>query len=101
VQQNDVTAQRLTASGSLYHDGTFPSRANWDNDIKWCHVTMQNYDPEAKAKHVKCHRDMNMMHELDATMITIVTGESASAAPATTPTTMSTTESAAATNDTS
>ena len=31
----------VTASGSPYRDGTFPSGTNWDYHIKWCLVEMQ------------------------------------------------------------
>ena len=40
----------VTASGSPYRDGTFPSGTNWDGYVKWCHVTMQN----------DCNRDVKM-----------------------------------------
>ncbi|KAI2496986.1 hypothetical protein MHU86_17513 [Fragilaria crotonensis] len=41
----------VTASGSPYRDGTFPSGTNWDDYIKWCLVAMQSdCDREAKAK---------------------------------------------------
>ena len=31
----------VTASGSPYRDGTFPSGTNWDDYILWCLVAMQ------------------------------------------------------------
>lgn len=41
----------VTASGSPYRDGSFPSGTNWDDYIKWCLVAMQKeYDREAKEK---------------------------------------------------
>ena len=41
----------VTALGSPYRDGTFPSGTNWDDYIKWCLVAMQNeYDRELKTK---------------------------------------------------
>ena len=41
----------VTASGSPYRDGTFPSGTNWDDYIKWCLVAMQNeYDRETNEK---------------------------------------------------
>jgi hypothetical protein len=41
----------VTASGSPYRDGTYPSSTNWDDYIKWCLVAMRNEcDREAKTK---------------------------------------------------
>ena len=41
----------MTASGSLYRNGSFPSDTSWDDFIKWCLAAMQNkFDREAKEK---------------------------------------------------
>jgi hypothetical protein len=67
----------VTASGSPYREGTYPSGTNWDDYIKWCLVAMRNEcDREAKAKqqHVSIATT-----ESAATRTTIVTGETACA----------------------
>ena len=44
----------VTASGSPYRDGTFPSGTNWDDYIKWCLEEMQKEcDREADAKKIR------------------------------------------------
>ena len=41
----------VTASGSPYRDGSFPSGTNWDDYIKWCLVEMQKeFDREERIK---------------------------------------------------
>ena len=41
----------VTASGSPYCDGSFPSGTNWDDYIKWCLVEMQKeFDREERIK---------------------------------------------------
>ena len=84
----------VTASGSPYRDGTFPSGTNWDDYIKWCLVAMWNEcDREAKVKLVNVATTESAA-TTTTTLLVSTAGETACCAVVTATTT--TTETAAA-----
>jgi hypothetical protein len=66
---------------SLYHNGTFPSGTNWDNYFKWCDA--EQLQPRGEGKLVNAAVTTDSV-AATTTTTRIVTGETATAAPATT-----------------